>query len=154
MSDADERHERPGGRWLPVAVLRPFAPAHLPDVECISHMAELMRQVRVERRGRWPITSARNSTPGPPCRLLLRHRHRAPRRTASKLRTDEPPPEQHQPQRVVRKGKAGKARKSTITSTEDLMCSVAQWEIDRQGNVCSSHAWISNRMKRRGFQSQ
>jgi hypothetical protein len=62
------------------------------------------------------------------------------RRTASKLRTDEPPPEQHQPQRVVRKGKAGKARKSTITSTEDLMCSVAQWEIDRQGNVCSSHA--------------
>ena len=67
MSDADERHERPGGRWLPVAVLRPFAPAHLPDVECISRMAELMRQVRVERRGRWPITSARTSTPGPPC---------------------------------------------------------------------------------------
>ena len=58
MSDAAERHERPGGRWLPVAVLRPFAPAHLPDVECISRlisrMAELMRQVRVERRGRWP----------------------------------------------------------------------------------------------------
>ena len=79
MSDADERHERPGGRWLPVAVLRPFAPAHLPDVECISRMAELMRQVRVERRGRWPITSARNSTPGPPCRLVLRHRRRARR---------------------------------------------------------------------------
>ena len=35
-----------GGRWLPVAVLRPFAPAHLPDGECISLMAELMRQVR------------------------------------------------------------------------------------------------------------
>ena len=40
-----------GGRWLPVAVLRPFAPAHLPDGECISLMAELMRQVsrRVQR---------------------------------------------------------------------------------------------------------
>ena len=74
MSDADERHERPGGRWLPVAVLRPFAPAHLPDVECISRMAELMRQVRVERRGRWPITSARNSNPGPPCRTSLGRR--------------------------------------------------------------------------------
>ena len=37
-----------GGRWLPVAVLRPFAPAHLPDAECTSRMAELMRQVRVE----------------------------------------------------------------------------------------------------------
>ena len=36
-----------GGRWLPVAVLRPFAPAHLPDAECTSRMAELMRQVRV-----------------------------------------------------------------------------------------------------------
>jgi len=34
-----------GGRWLPVAVLRPFAPAHLPDGECLSLMAELMRQV-------------------------------------------------------------------------------------------------------------
>ena len=41
-----------GGRWLPVAVLRPFAPAHLPDAECTSRMAELMRQVRVGRRGR------------------------------------------------------------------------------------------------------
>jgi hypothetical protein len=40
-----------GGRWLPVAVLRPFAPAHLPDGECLSLMAELMRQVssRVQR---------------------------------------------------------------------------------------------------------
>jgi hypothetical protein len=77
MSDADERHERPGGRWLPVAVLRPFAPAHLPDVECISRMAELMRQVRVERRGRWPITSARTSTPVLQSILIpvLAHRH-------------------------------------------------------------------------------
>ena len=41
-----------GGRWLPVSVLRPFAPAHLPDAECTSRMAELMRQVRVGRRGR------------------------------------------------------------------------------------------------------
>ena len=57
------------------------------------------------------------------------------RRTASELRTDEPPPEQQQPQREVRKGKAGKARTSTITPTEDLMSSVAQWEIDRQGNL-------------------
>jgi hypothetical protein len=57
------------------------------------------------------------------------------RRTASELRTDEPPPEQQQPQREVRKGKAGKARTSTITPTEDLMSSVAQWEIDRQGKL-------------------
>ena len=43
-----------GGRWLPVAVLRPFAPAHLPDAECTSRMAELMRQVRVGRGRRGP----------------------------------------------------------------------------------------------------
>ena len=35
-----------GGRWLPVSVLRPFAPAHLTDEECTSRMRDLMRQVR------------------------------------------------------------------------------------------------------------
>jgi len=55
-----------GGRWLPVAVLRPFAPAHLPDGECISRMKELMRQVCVERRGR--------GSEGPLLTLVFTHR--------------------------------------------------------------------------------
>ena len=52
-----------GGRWLPVAVLRPFAPAHLPDAECTSRMAELMRQVRVGRGRRGPTADWSCLTP-------------------------------------------------------------------------------------------
>lgn len=53
-----------GGRWLPVAVLRPFAPANLPDGECISLMAELMRQVSSRAaRGRWPTADIGPASP-------------------------------------------------------------------------------------------
>ncbi|KOO31452.1 hypothetical protein Ctob_012253, partial [Chrysochromulina tobinii] len=54
-----------GGRWLPVAVLRPFAPAHLPDGECISLMAELMRQFRRAPPGAapTPVTGSKRPLP-------------------------------------------------------------------------------------------
>ena len=38
-----------GGRWLPVSVLRPFAPARLANEDAIARMKDLMRQVHCRR---------------------------------------------------------------------------------------------------------